>query len=335
VPSHARDSAYAERLRRAYPVHPELFDILYQAWSTLERFQRTRGVLRLMALVVAALWHRDDRSPLILPGSVPLDEITVGTEFLRYLEDSWDTILDEEVDSSDQRALAVRLDAEDPSRLGAVRAARKLARTMFLATAPLLNTQHHGVDAERVYLGVLAPGEQPTIYQDALVRLAERATYLYSDQERYWFALQPSIRRRAQELRARFREDAERLEHAIVEGLRGEVGRGPFEGVHIAPTHPGDVPDEPRLRLVVLGPESQSAEEASSRYEELAERIVRECNEGVARRFRNVLLFLVPQLRGLSGRREAAADVLAWRQLGDDLGNGRIELTSQQQRILR
>jgi hypothetical protein len=62
---------------------------------------------------------------------------------------------------------------------------------------------------------------------------------------------------------------------------------------------------------------------------------VRECNEGVARRFRNVLLFLDPQLRGLRGLREAAAGVLAWRQLGDDLGNGRIELTFQQQRILR
>jgi predicted AAA+ superfamily ATPase len=34
---------------------PELFARLYEDWSTLEGFQRTRGVLRLMAAVISAL----------------------------------------------------------------------------------------------------------------------------------------------------------------------------------------------------------------------------------------------------------------------------------------
>ena len=79
-PVECREPAYVERMKAAYPIHPELFDRLYEDWSTLERFQRTRGVLRLMASVIHALWARGDQSPLILPGSVPLDDTAVVSE---------------------------------------------------------------------------------------------------------------------------------------------------------------------------------------------------------------------------------------------------------------
>ena len=61
----------------AYPIHPELFDRLYNDWSTLDRFQRTRGVLRLMAAVIHSLWERQDGSLLILPANVPVDDPAV------------------------------------------------------------------------------------------------------------------------------------------------------------------------------------------------------------------------------------------------------------------
>jgi hypothetical protein len=47
--SHAAD--YEKRIKAAYPIHPEIFHWLYTDWSTLVKFQRTRGVLRLMAAV--------------------------------------------------------------------------------------------------------------------------------------------------------------------------------------------------------------------------------------------------------------------------------------------
>jgi predicted AAA+ superfamily ATPase len=54
-PTECREAAYEQRIRAAYPIHPELFARLYDDWSTLERFQRTRGVLRLIASVMQAL----------------------------------------------------------------------------------------------------------------------------------------------------------------------------------------------------------------------------------------------------------------------------------------
>ena len=61
-PPECRDADY-ERLRAAYPIHPEVFDRLYTDWSTLVKFQRTRGVLRLMAAVIHSLWEKGDRNP--------------------------------------------------------------------------------------------------------------------------------------------------------------------------------------------------------------------------------------------------------------------------------
>ena len=73
VPVRVRRGRLRRRLTASYPIHPELFDHLFDDWSTLEKFQRTRGVLRLMAAVIHELWGRDDRSLLIMPASVPID----------------------------------------------------------------------------------------------------------------------------------------------------------------------------------------------------------------------------------------------------------------------
>ena len=73
-PPDCKEAPYERRMEAAYPIHPELFDRLYNDWSSLEEFQRTRGVLRLMAAVIHTLWARQDRSLLILPSFIPIDE---------------------------------------------------------------------------------------------------------------------------------------------------------------------------------------------------------------------------------------------------------------------
>ena len=80
---------YEDRIKQTYPIHPELFDRLYEDWSSLERFQRTRGVLRLMNTVIHALWVGEDQSPLIMPGSIPIGTAAVNSELTQYLQDSW------------------------------------------------------------------------------------------------------------------------------------------------------------------------------------------------------------------------------------------------------
>src|SRR5690606_4100931 len=83
-PSETTEGRYKDDMTAAYPFHPELFRRLYDDWSTLDKFQRTRGVLRLLAKVVHRLWESQDGGLLIMPASVPMDDHSVKSELTRY-----------------------------------------------------------------------------------------------------------------------------------------------------------------------------------------------------------------------------------------------------------
>ena len=132
-PNECKDVSYLERLREAYPIHPEVFDRLYNDWSTLDKFQRTRGVLRLMAATIHQLWISGDQSLMIMPGSFPLDAQRVRDELTGYLSDEWNGIVDSDIDGD--RSEPKKID-ESNSRFGKNAAARKISRTIFLGSAP-------------------------------------------------------------------------------------------------------------------------------------------------------------------------------------------------------
>ena len=162
-----------------------MFDRLYNDWSQLDRFQRTRGVLRLMAAVIHALWERQDASLLILPASVPIDDPLVQYELTRYLEDPWTPIIERDVDGA--HSLPLRLDREHPN-LGRYSATRRVARTIYLGSAPTLHTANRGIEEQRIKLGCVQPGESVPIFGDALHRLTEQANHLYVQDKRYWYS---------------------------------------------------------------------------------------------------------------------------------------------------
>ena len=119
-----------------------MFDRLYTDWSALAKFQRTRGVLRLMAAVIHHQWERGDRSPLILPGSIALEDARIQSELTRYLDDNWTPIIEKDVDGAD--SLPLRIDNDQPN-LGKFAASRRVARAIFLGSAPSTGAAHRGI----------------------------------------------------------------------------------------------------------------------------------------------------------------------------------------------
>ena len=196
-PSECREPGYIDKIKRSYPIHPELFARLYEDWSTLEGFQRTRGVLRLMAAVISALWAGNDQSPMILPASVPLDDAAVQSELTRNLDQAWQPILDSDIDGP--ASVPHKVDRAFPN-LGRYGAARRAARAVFLASAPRTGSANRGVEIQRVKLACTLPGESVATYGDALNRLTDRSSYLYVEGARYWYGTQASVARRAREL---------------------------------------------------------------------------------------------------------------------------------------
>jgi predicted AAA+ superfamily ATPase len=133
------ESEYEKRIKAAYPIHPEIFDRLYTDWSTLVKFQRTRGVLRLMAAVIHSLWEKGDRNPLILPANVAIDDPRVQSELTRYLSDNWVPVIEKDVDGPN--SLPLKIDSELPN-LGKFSACRRVARTIYLGSAPTATAAH-------------------------------------------------------------------------------------------------------------------------------------------------------------------------------------------------
>ena len=253
-PPEAREAEYARRIERSYPIHPELFTRLYDDWSTLERFQRTRGVLRLMAQVIHALWSDNDRSPMIMPGLLPIDDPTVANEIVSNLSEQWPPIIHRDVDGEESTPRAI--DLQYPN-LNQYAATRRVARTVLLGSAPSPNPANRGIEIQRVRLGSVMPGEQVAVFNDALAKLVARATYLYNEGTRYWYGTQAHVgqlaRDRAEQIRA---SRGDIIEVEIRERLTTICNpRGEFGGVHVMPTAVGDVADSDEVRLVVLSPE--------------------------------------------------------------------------------
>jgi predicted AAA+ superfamily ATPase len=311
-PPECRDADYEQRVRAAYPIHPEVFDRLYTDWSTLVKFQRTRGVLRLMAAVIHSLWEKGDRNPLILPASIPIDDPRVQFELTRYLSDNWVPVIEKDVDGPN--SLPLRIDGEVPN-LGKYAACRRVARTIYLGSAPTATAAHRGLEDRRVKLGCVMPGEVPSVFGDALRRLSAAATFLYQDGPRYWYSTQPTVTKLAEDRAEQLKRDPDKVVQEIDKRLRVDLrNSGVFKRVHPIPESGQDVPDDMDARLVVLSISNPYSKESNSPAEVAAKTIL-EMRGNAPRLYRNTLVFLAVDKTRLQDLDEAVRRYLAWESI--------------------
>jgi hypothetical protein len=311
-PPECREADYERRLKAAYPIHPEVFQRLYDDWSGLVKFQRTRGVLRLMAAVIHSLWEKQDRSPLILPAHIPIDEPRVADELTRYLSDNWRPVIEKDVDGPN--SLPLRIDGEKPN-FGRYSACRRVARTVYLGSAPTVKAANRGLEDRRIKLGCVQPGEAPAIFGDALRHLSQQATYLYADGARYWYSTQPTVTKLAEERAEQLKADPDAVAEEIKKrGVQDARQRGDFTRVHTFPPTGADVPDEPQARLVILGVEYPHTKDQESPAL-VAAKTMLESRGNAPRLYRNALVFLAADRSRLTDLDEALRYFLAWNSI--------------------
>lgn len=312
-PPYAKEARYGELLRISYPIHPELFDRLSRDWSTLPNFQRTRGVLRLMADVVSVLWQQRTRDPLILPARVPLADQRIKAGVIYPLNPAFTAVLDSEVDGDG--SLPARMESLTTRRIAQARAATRAARAVFLSSAPTVGQPNAGVNLQSIRLAAAEPQDQLAIFGEALNELHEKATYLYADAGRYWFSTQPTLNRLADE-RARALEP-HKVDEEIVRVLQAEQ-RGNFSRLYAAPDDPTAIDEATALALVVLGPAATHGKglKASAAIDAATETLMR-CRSS-QRRYRNTLVFAAADDAALSTAREVVRKALGWASINSD-----------------
>lgn len=324
-PPEVNDSDYEKRLKAAYPIHPEIFDRLYTDWSSLVKFQRTRGVLRLMAAVIHSLWEQGDRSAMILPASIPISDKRVQFELTRYLSDQWTPVIEKDVDGAN--SLPLRIDGEI-ANLGKYSATRRIARTIYLGSAPIESAANKGIEDRRIKLGSVFPGESPAVFGDALRRLASRATYLYQDGQRYWYSTQPTVTKLAEDRAEQLKRDKDKILEELDVRLRGNLAKiGDFQRIHRLPTTSAEVPDSPDAGMVVLSIDHAYSKEPGNAAELAAKQIFE--NRGNSPRiYRNSLVFLAADKSRVQDLEEALCKYLAWKSVVSE--SAELNLTQHQ-----
>lgn len=337
LPSETQESHYADRMLQSYPIHPEVFDRLYEDWATLDSFQRTRGVLKLMAKVIYKLWKDQNKDYMILPGSIPLYDNETRNELLYHLQAGWDPVIERDIDGP--RAETTELENREP-RFGTVEAARRVSRTLFFGTAPdgvatKSTTTTRGLTRPRVLLGCLQPGQSRSLYSDALGRLSDTLHYLNTsgdrgqDTTRFWFDTRANLRREMEERKMRFKDkqDVQPEMAKVVTKLCGSIGI--TEGLHVFTPHK-DVPDDSALRLVVLTPDQFYSKSEKRMAVEAVRYFVKSHGEQPRHR-QNRLLFLAPELGSIGRLKDALRTVLAWESILEDVTGHRLNIDRAQE----
>lgn len=260
---------YRRKFLRSFPFKPEVIDVLYKRWGSFSSFQRTRGVLRLLSLVVSDLL--DKNLPFIRLGDFNLNNQEIRRELISHIGQEWDSIIAQDITSKDSGAEKVNEilgPSYRPYRLGTV-----VSTTIFMTS--FSGRGERGSSLREIKLSALYPDISSTVVDTVISNLKEKLFYL-SD-EGLFFTNQPNLNRVIVEMEEGLLEDELREEER--KAVEECISRESRFKVLIYPHSSKDIPDGPELKLVVL---EQSRPERE---------FIEKCGE-IPRIYRNNLVFL-------------------------------------------
>jgi len=296
IPANATRMEYRDRLRKSYPFHPELIDMFRIRWASHHDFQRTRGVLRLLASIVADLWKRQGSLPgtnaLIHPSDVRFENLDALSGQLKKLYgNGYDAVISADVSGIASNAFKID---QEKAEYGHHMLTQGLAATILLASFGSTSA-NKGISVEEIKLALLKPNAfNHNSINGALDALEAHAHYLYystaaTTSKRYWFHTKPNINILINQARSEIKRHE--LEGEILRRVQEKSKRIEFFNVLVNPSE--EIPEQTRLTLILLGPQYLTQGDGlSEKTKETIARIATKKGSG-ERIYRNTLLFLV------------------------------------------
>ena len=233
---------YREKFLRSYPFKPEVIDILYKRWGSFPTFQRTRGVLRLLSLVVHDLLGKN--IPFIRLGDFNLNDSEIKRELIKHIGDEWDSIIAQDITSRGSGARKV--DDSLGSSYKSYSLGTVVSTAIFMMS--FSGRGEKGGSIREIKLSTVYPEFPSTVIDAVISNLREKLFYI-SD-EGLFFTNQPNLNKviigREENIP---NEDVYEEEKEVI---RAHVSKSPKFRVHLHPKFPRDVPDTAELKLVIL-----------------------------------------------------------------------------------
>jgi hypothetical protein len=298
-----------------YPFHPSVVSVFERKWQSLPRFQRTRGILRLLALWVSWAYREEHQKassePLITLGSAPLDDQTFRDAVFEQLgTDQLSVPVTTDI-AGKKESHAKRLDKEATDSIRKARLHQKVATAIFMESNGGQSQNKAEASLPEIRAAVGGPEINLADVETVLEGLSSTCYYLNWDRNRYRFGLRPNLNQILVTRRGAVTPKA--IEERIRETTEALFREGPkFLDRRFFPDRSNDVPDKPQLTLIVLGLDRQAGDPATKTF---IEGIIRECGTS-GRTYKSGLLFAVPD--SATAITNAARDVLAWEDIDDD-----------------
>ena len=347
VPSIASKNTYQEQIVRAYPFHPILIDALYTRWGSHPDFQRTRGVLRLLASIVGDLWQRRSGNTqtqhLIQPCHVHWSIDAMQAALIRLWGMAYQTVI--AADISGEKSNAYQLDDERGGDYERESISRGIASAILLGSFGG-QAGRSGFSARDLKLACSRVGLNWNYTDGALLELENRCFYLHTTAagslgKRYWFGTKPTLNKLIVQYRQQYA--GQKFDTEILETLREQTQKIKTAQMswRIVLSPGENLPEQKSLTLLILPP-SLSWDENNGGKDAICEYILKISNYcgGKNRLYRNTLIFLAPTFRGISNLRKLYRDLAAlegvrrdyWTQLDSEQKTDlkkRIETTRQ------
>jgi len=308
VPSEFREIRYKEKIKKAYPFHPEIIDVLFERWGALSTFQRTRGVLRLLAEIVYDTFTRQDPSPLIQPANINLSNPRIRRMFIEHIGEVFESVLGSDIVSDNARA--VKIDKQMGSEYAKFKVASSLATCIFFYSPPI--SERKGISIQRLRVAFLREGIPPAIVGDALKKLEDidGPLYLHFEKGLYYFSGQVGLNRIILDKEEAIKE--QEIEDEIKRRIEKIAGKD-FE-VYVWPKSSSDIPDNKRLKLVILPLEFMMNDPNTEKF---IQDILTNYSTGY-RTYKNTLIFLVLDPNEYDGLKKNVRRFLALKTITSD-----------------
>lgn len=309
MPEGEPQSKYREDFLNSYPFLPQVIEVLYTQWGTIERFQRTRGVLRLLSRVVSSLSTSDKQ--FITLGDFDLGNNTIREELVAYLDPQFNSVIAKDISGDNSGASKVNRMVPDQFR----------GKNLGIRTATVIFMHSHSggarikgaTDAE-IKRATCEPGIPPSQAIEVLNLFRSHLFYLSVKNGHYLFTKDTNV------LKIKIDVIENLKQHEIDEAeknlVRENIGRCTEMKSILYPSGPKDIEDTTRLKLVILKKDDHNI--LRQLYDKSGES---------DRTYRNNMFFLVPS-DGEKGRfLETLKSMIAWLKIKSD---PHIKLTKDQ-----
>lgn len=245
-----------KRFEACYPFHPATLSVFQRKWQPLNHYQQTRGTLAMLAQWISWAYHdgfkRARKEALISLGSAPLDTHEFRAVILGQLGDDRLAVpIETDIAGANSHARALDVDTKDALK----EVHRRVGASIFFeSSGGMVNKVAH---LPEIRFALLEPGIDTTSIDNAALALESRAFFIRKvGTDGFQVKNQPTVKKVVSDRRASLDEDEVKKAARALVRKEFEKGKGTTSMVFY-PQDGSEVPDSPRLTIVVLDPEHE------------------------------------------------------------------------------